>query len=151
MKLLKGVTCLALLGLLAGCSKSDNPGTTGGSEMTVSARTRDTNATSESLSATAPDNTRVNARDRSGETLTPGDQGTSEADRETTRRIRKAINANDQLSVDAKNIKIITDNGKVTLRGPVKTPQELEAVKSILQQVGVSSVDNQLEVITPNK
>ena len=98
------------------------------------------------------DNTALNQRDRNNATLTPGDQGKSEADRETTRNIRKAIMANDQLSTMAKNIKIITIDGKVTLRGPVKTADEQSTVASLAQNVaGVGSIDNQLEVKTTNQ
>lgn len=108
----------------------------------------DTNGTS---AARPADNTGLNERDRSGATLTPGDQGGSDADREMTRKIRRAITSNDQLSADAKNIKIITIDGKVTVRGPVKTEEERKAIASILQQSGVQSVDNQLEVKATNQ
>jgi hyperosmotically inducible periplasmic protein len=101
--------------------------------------------------ATAPDNTGRNTRDRSEGTLTPGDQGGSEADRETTRRIRRAITRNDQLSANAKNIKIITINGKVTLRGPVDSEQEKQTIDSIVKQSGVTSFDDQLEVKATNQ
>lgn len=96
-----------------------------------------------------PDNTGKNVRDREGDTLTPGDQGTTEADREITRQIRRAITANDQLSTTAKNIKIITVNGKVTLRGPVKSDQERQAIAAAAQNVtGVAALDNQVEIKT---
>jgi osmotically-inducible protein OsmY len=73
------------------------------------------------------------------------DQGGSEADRELTANIRKAV-TQDQFSTDAKNIKIITTGGNVTLRGPVKDAQERQAVESAVKGVtGVASVDNQLE------
>jgi hypothetical protein len=77
---------------------------------------------------TAPDNTGRNVRDRGGATLTPGDQSESEADRTLTQQIRKAVVADDSLSTMAKNIKIITVDGIVTLRGPVQSPQEREAI-----------------------
>jgi osmotically-inducible protein OsmY len=99
--------------------------------------------------AKQPDNAAVNVRDRSGETLTPGDQGGTEADREITRQIRRALTANDQLSTVAKNIKIITLNGKVTLRGPVKNEQEKQAITSAAQSAaGVAALDDQLEIKT---
>jgi hypothetical protein len=94
-----------------------------------------------------PDNTGVNKRDRSGQGLTSGDQGNSRSDRELTRSIRRAITQNDQLSTTAKNIKIITANGKTTLRGPVKSEQEKEQILTAAKGVqGVGEVDNQLEV-----
>src|SRR5712691_4981551 len=68
---------------------------------------------------TAPDNTGRNVRDRSGDTVTPGDQSNNKADLNLTQQIRKALMADKSLSTNAKNIKIITNNGAVTLRGPV--------------------------------
>jgi osmotically-inducible protein OsmY len=104
----------------------------------------------ESPSAVEPDNTGRNVRDRSDATLTPDEQGTSEADRELTAKLRRAITSNDQLSVDAKNIKIITVDGKVTLRGPVEDAQEMSAIQSIVKQAGVTSFENQMEVKPAN-
>jgi len=96
---------------------------------------------------TAPDNTGRNVRDRGGTTLTPGDQSESAADRTLTQRIRQAVVADRSLSTTAKNIKIITVNGVVTLRGPVKTVQEKSAIEAKAQQIaGADKVDNQLEL-----
>jgi hyperosmotically inducible periplasmic protein len=95
----------------------------------------------------APDNTGRNVRDRGGATLTPGDQSESEADRTLTQEIRKAVVADDSLSTMAKNIKIITVDGVVTLRGPVQNPQEKEVIQVKAQQIaGIDRIDNQLEV-----
>ena len=95
----------------------------------------------------APDNTGINVRDRNDATLTPGDQSETEADRTLTQQIRKAVMADDSLSTTAKNIKIITINGVVTLRGPVNSPHEKETIAAKAQQIaGVNSIDNQLEV-----
>jgi len=97
---------------------------------------------------TAPDNTGRNVRDRSGATLTPGDQSENKADVSLTQRIRKAVMADKSLSTTAKNIKIITVNGVVTLRGPVKSLHEKESIEAKAQQVaGATRVENQLEVI----
>src|SRR5947208_10687461 len=71
-----------------------------------------------------PDNTATNERDRSGETQTSGDQSNSSADLKITQAIRQALMKARELSTTAKNIKVITANGQVTLRGPVKTAQE---------------------------
>src|SRR5205809_7641027 len=73
---------------------------------------------------TNTDNTAMNKRDRSGETQTSGDQSNSSADLKITQAIRQALMKDSELSATAKNIKIITNNGHVTLRGPVKTAQE---------------------------
>src|SRR6185503_6796036 len=59
-------------------------------------------------------NSRLNERDRDSQTLTPGDQGGSASDREITRQVRKEIIATKDLSVNARNVKIITTNGRVT-------------------------------------
>lgn len=93
------------------------------------------------------DNTGKNARDAEGNTLTPMDQGESEADRTITQQIRKAVVDHDTLSTNAKNVKIITQNGVVTLRGPVKSPEEKAAIASVAQKTGgVKRVDNQIEI-----
>ena len=95
------------------------------------------------------DNTGKNVRDRAPDALTPGDQGSSKEDVEITRNIRKAVMDKGELSITAQNIKIITSNGKVTLRGPVNSAEEQQAIGTIAQGVaGVTSVDNQLEVKT---
>jgi osmotically-inducible protein OsmY len=99
---------------------------------------------------TEVDNTRRNVRDRDGTTLLPGDQGASEADRTTTQQIRKALVKDRELSMVAKNVKIITVNGTITLRGVVKTEQEKNDVAAKAKQVaGVTEVNNQLEVKNP--
>ncbi len=100
-------------------------------------------------SQTAPDNTGRNIRDRSGATLTPGDQSTRKADLKLTRRIRQAVVADDSLSTTAHNVKIITLNGVVTLRGPVNSAQEKANIDAKAQQIaGTTKVKNQLEIVT---
>jgi len=93
------------------------------------------------------DNTGKNARDSKGNTLTSFDQGGSEADREISAAIRKALVDNDQLSMNAHNVKIITRDGQVTLRGPVKSPAEKTSIANVAAKTnGVKGVDNQLEI-----
>jgi osmotically-inducible protein OsmY len=100
--------------------------------------------------ATDPDNTAKNARDKDGGKLTVFDQGGSEADRNTTAEIRKAIVGDDSLSTNAHNVKIITVDGKVTLRGPVETSAEKTKVEMLAKNVaGASHVKSELE-IDPN-
>jgi len=95
----------------------------------------------------AADNTGVNERDRNGAALTPMDQGGSESDRNITAQIRKAVVSDGSLSFTAKNVKIITKDGNVTLRGPVKTEVERAAIQAKAAQVaGAGRVTNQLEV-----
>jgi len=93
------------------------------------------------------DNSRVNARDRNGAALTPFDQGSSEVDRTITSQIRRAIVGDSSLSFTAKNVKIITINGKVTLRGTVKTDDERMRVAAAAKRIaGDAQVENFLEV-----
>ena len=97
--------------------------------------------------ATQPDNTARNVRDRDNSTLTPLDQSGSQADRDTTAQIRKEIIAEKNMSMDAHNVKIITVDGRVTLRGPVKTAEEKRMIGEIADRAARSeNVDNQLEV-----
>jgi hyperosmotically inducible protein len=95
----------------------------------------------------APDNTGRNERDRGGETKTSGDQAENEADRTITQNVRRAITSDDSLSTNAHNVKIISNDGTVTLRGPVKSEKEKKEIEAKAKQVaGVKRVDNQLEV-----
>jgi hypothetical protein len=93
------------------------------------------------------DNTARNVRDRDNRTLTPLDQGESRSDLGLTAQIRKEIVALKDVSVDAKNVKIITKNGRVTLRGPVNNPDEKRRISDIANRVaGAGNVDDRLEV-----
>jgi hyperosmotically inducible protein len=94
------------------------------------------------------DDTARNVRDR-GDTLTPMDQGGSAADREISAAVRRAVVDDDPLSTNAHNVKIITVDGVVTLRGPVKSAAEKASIVAKAQKTsGVKRVDNQLEVET---
>jgi hyperosmotically inducible periplasmic protein len=94
-----------------------------------------------------PDNTATNERDRSGGTKTSGDQSDSSTDLKITQNIRRALMKDSGLSTTAKNIKIITANGQVTLRGPVKTAQEKAKIDQIAKSAaGGAQIDDQLDV-----
>ena len=96
---------------------------------------------------TKPDNTAINERDRSRETQTSGDQSNSSADLKTTQAIRQALMKDSELSTTAKNIKIITNNGQVTLRGPVKNAQEKAKIDQLARSAaGGAKIDDQLDV-----
>jgi putative membrane protein len=100
-----------------------------------------------SNAATEPDNTALNVRDRNDSTLTPLAQGNSKSDLDTSAQIRKEIIAGKDMSVNAKNVKIITIDGHVTLRGPVNTAEEKRLIGEIADRIAHSeNVDNQLEV-----
>jgi len=92
------------------------------------------------------DNTKRNERDRTAESKTPLDQGENEADRTITQNIRKDVMGSD-LSQTAKNVKIVTKDGIVTLRGPVDNDTERSRIETVaVNTTGVKRVDNQLEV-----
>lgn len=93
------------------------------------------------------DNTAVNQRDRDQQTLTPFDQSSHPGDLRITRDIRRSLIKDDSLSTDARNIKIITANGTITLRGPVKTQQEKATIAAKVAQVASGyRVNDQIEV-----
>jgi hyperosmotically inducible protein len=93
-----------------------------------------------------PDNTGHNARDASGSTVVPENQQENQSDLKITQKIRQAIVDDSSLSTNAKNVKVITINGLVTLRGPVKSNDEIEnIVRKTESVVGKNSVTNQLE------
>ena len=95
----------------------------------------------------APDNSAVNIRDRAPGAMTAGQQSNSTSDVELTRRIRRAVVQDHSLSMLAHNVKIISTNGAVMLRGPVKTEEEKTAIANKAQAIaGAGKVDNQLEV-----
>jgi hyperosmotically inducible periplasmic protein len=95
----------------------------------------------------AADNTSKNQRDRSGETRTSGDQSNSHEDVQITAAIRRAVVKDDSLSTTAKNVKIITADGMVTLRGPVQNEAEKAKIAELAQSAaGNAKIDNQLEV-----
>ena len=113
------------------------------SENTV----RDVRDRADHTTAAQPDNTARNVRDRENRTVTPLDQGNSKSDVSITAQIRKEIIATENMSVNARNVKIVTINGRVSLRGPVNTDDEKRLVGEIANRIARSeNVDNQLEV-----
>ena len=100
----------------------------------------------------APDNTGRNVRDRDDRNPTSGDQSESTADRDLTQKIRRAVVDDDSLSTSAHNIKIITVDGVVTLRGPVKSAQERNSIgEKAVKIAGAGKVKNQLEPVSKSK
>jgi len=98
-------------------------------------------------SAPAADNTAIKFRERDDRNLTPLDQGNSKADTDITAQIRKGILVTKGMSMNAKNVKIITNNGQVTLRGPVKNEEEKRIIGEIANGIARSeNVHNQLEI-----
>lgn len=100
-----------------------------------------------SSSATAPDNTGVNARDKSAGAVTADQQSNNQNDLDLARDVRSAIENNGSLSTDAKNVKVMAANGTVTLRGPVNSAAEKsEIVRTAKSVSGVHRVKDRLEV-----
>lgn len=99
-------------------------------------------------STAAPDNSARNEADRHEGAKTPIDQSEQTADVRITAAIRRAIMDDKSMSVNAQNVKIITEqSGVVTLRGPVDSQAEKDAIEAKAKGVaGVTRVDNQLEV-----
>lgn len=92
------------------------------------------------------DNTGVNTRDRDPAAKTPIDQNENKDDVRITADIRKRV-VDTKMSVDAQNAKIITQDGHVTLRGPVKTDEERQTIEELATEVaGAGNVTNELEV-----
>lgn len=95
------------------------------------------------------DNTGKNVRDIEGGPLTPESQSNNQIDVTITQKIRAEIVKEDSLSINAKNIKIITLNGIVTLRGPVENQNEKDLIYSKAQSIaGTDKVINQLEIVS---
>ena len=93
------------------------------------------------------DNTDRNKQDKSGQTKTPMDQSNKPEDIKLVAAIRKMVVDDKSLSATAKNCKIITAGGLVTLRGPVNTAEEKTTVEAhAMMAAGKDKVDSQLEV-----
>jgi hyperosmotically inducible protein len=104
-------------------------------------------ATAQDSGAPAPDNTKVNQRDQNQAAATADQQKANKADQETTRQIRRAVVQDKSLSTYARNVKIISQNGMVTLKGPVRSDQEKTAIEAKAAEIaGKNNVTSELEV-----
>jgi hyperosmotically inducible periplasmic protein len=96
---------------------------------------------------TKPDNSAKNQRERAGETKTSGDQSNSSEDTKVTADIRRAIVKDSSLTMAAKNVKVITAGGIVTLRGPVNSAEEKTKIEQLAAAAANGAkIDNQLEI-----
>jgi hyperosmotically inducible protein len=95
-----------------------------------------------------PDNTSVNKRDRSPGEATADQQKMNAADRALTAKIRKSVMADKRLSTYAHNVKIISQNGTVTLKGPVHSDDEVKSImaKATEEAGSPDKVVNQMSV-----
>ena len=134
----------ALCGMALGCNQSNPPASSVKSTTEpATSVTANRSTTTEPIDRT---NTGVNVRDRDSTAKTPLDQNENKADIDITAEIRKRV-VESKMSVNAHNVKIITQDGMVTLRGPVKTEEEKRTIEQIaLTAAGANKVDNQLEV-----
>jgi hyperosmotically inducible periplasmic protein len=100
---------------------------------------------------TDADNTRVNKRDQQPSEPTAEQQKERSSDRELAQQIRRAIVKDDSLSTYAHNVKVIVQNGSVTLKGPVRSSEEKQAIESKAAAIaGAGKIKNELE-IAPEK
>lgn len=96
---------------------------------------------------TAPDNTKVNKADRAKGAVTADQQKETTADRDLTKKIRQAVIADKNLSTYAHNVKIVTQNGQVTLKGPVRSEDEKKAIEAMATDIaGAGKVTNEITV-----
>jgi len=99
----------------------------------------------------APDNTKVNKRDRAAGAVTADQQKENAPDRELAAKIRKSVVDDKDLSTYAHNVKIVVKDGKVTLKGPVRSEGEKTSVFTKATEIaGADNVTNAL-TIAPDK
>lgn len=96
----------------------------------------------------APDNTKTNQRDRKGDEATADQQKENKSDRELARQVRHALVQDKALSTTAHNIKVIAQNGTVTLKGPVRSDEEKHAVEAKAAEVagGAEKIQSEISV-----
>jgi osmotically-inducible protein OsmY len=95
----------------------------------------------------APDNTKINQRDRNSAEPTADQQKMNPGDRETTKQIRQSIVKDKSISTYGHNVKVITQGGMVTLKGPVRSEEEKQSIEAKAKEVaGSDKVTDELEV-----
>ena|SRR5690242_12086013 len=101
---------------------------------------------------TRGDNTKVNQRDKNTAEPTADQQKDNRSDRELTKQIRKSLVKDESLSTYAHNIKVIAQDGKVTLKGPVRSEEEKAAVLSKAAQVaGQGNITDEVTIVPKNQ
>ena len=99
-----------------------------------------------------PDNTKANRRDRSKSEPTSDQGKNSVADREIMQKIRKAVMDDKSLSSYAHNVKIISQGGKVTLKGPVRSQAEKRSIEQKAADIaGAANVTNEITIARTKK
>lgn len=144
---LRTLTLIGLAAIAAGCDDLDTDGVL----PEVSTERSTVPPTVDPEPPPAADNSAVNERDRDGAEKTPLDQGQDSTDVERTAEIRRKVLSLPEISINARNVKIITVDGQVTLRGPVASEAEKEAIyRAAVEVAGEENVVNELEVSQPN-
>lgn len=101
---------------------------------------------------TSPDNTKVNQRDRSKAEPAAGSASNKAADRDLMQKIRKSILDDRNLSTYAHNVKVIAQDGKVTLKGPVRSEAEKRTLEQkAIDAAGAGNVTNEISIKAPKK
>jgi hyperosmotically inducible periplasmic protein len=102
------------------------------------------------MAQSAPDNTKVNKRDRAKGAATADQQKENSGDRELTQKIRQSIMKDKSLSTYAHNVKVIAQGGQVTLKGPVRSEEEKHTIETMANAVaGSGHVTSELSVAPP--
>ena len=102
--------------------------------------------------STEADNTKRNSSEQNKNTDTAEKQSNNKDDLALTQKVRQAIMKDGSLSMNAKNVKIIAQDGKITLKGPVDSQQEKDKIGTEAGEIaGKDKVDNQLEVKAEKK
>jgi hyperosmotically inducible periplasmic protein len=147
MRTILTLAALTAFVALAGCDNPPpaKPTVAKPAPTTVNKPVQTDKATDANLDA---DNTGVNKRDRDPAAKTPIDQNENQADVNMTAEIRKRMLAAEGMSINGRNAKVITADGKVTLRGPVDSNAERDTIATIAEEVagGKDKVVNELEV-----
>jgi len=110
-------------------------------------------ATAFSPQAPQPDNTSVNKRDQKPGAKTADQQKMNKPDRELTAKIRRAVMADKTMSTNGQNVKIVTEDGMVTLKGPVDSEAEAKSILAMATQVtgSAAKVKNEMSVMPASK
>jgi hyperosmotically inducible periplasmic protein len=98
------------------------------------------------------DNSKTNQRDRDSAAVTADQQKNNKSDADLTKKIRQSIYSDKTLSTYAHNVKIVAQDGRVTLRGPVRSDAEKDQIQQKAAAIaGADAVTNQLEVVPEKK
>jgi osmotically-inducible protein OsmY len=105
-------------------------------------------APAQTTDSAQPDNTKTNKRDRKPGAVTADQQKMNTSDREMTKKIRQAIMADKSLSTYAHNVKIVSQDGMVTLKGPVHSEAEKSTIEAKAAEVagGADKVKSEISV-----